>query len=658
MTTLMTLDEYLTADPNLRPPRPCPEFIPHPLPSLASREMSLHSAVSVHGYLPINGRKVWYESMLERCRGVLARLRLDVVSIAEQPPAVEYVDDDGRRRPHVFDFKFDTTTLGRVLIAVKPSDRVVKTGVDRIVELTREQLSPSVADGVGLFTEEALSIVDLFNADAVNMATRDPCPEDDAVLDKVLRKLKGNAWASNTASGPRKNWRRCAIHRHGGPLRRRSESAPERSGRYLRRRQPRRHQSPAPPCRLAASHGHAAQAGPRSRQGEADAREADQGEARTSPTAAEAPARVETQGAKMSIYDENPDPTAYLRELLDPAERDRVDKIERVKTAYITSDRDDDLARLLKRLTTNAVIRRDPTKPHGAGNRVEGKGICIVAPSGAGKSRLLEETFRDHPAFPNFRDPNDKWCPLVGITAPSPATLGQLGIRLLDVMGYAADRDLKENQAWSRVRSQVKTNQVLFVWIDDLNNVLTMSSEEEIQKVRDTLKDLLNNPGWPLQVIVSGVPDLLPFFRADKQLRRRFRYLFLGKLAPADHAVFLQSSIEHYCELSEIKLAVKPEEDLVGRLLHAGALEMGVCLEIAVDAVVEALERNSSKLERMDFANTFADRHTLSDDQNPFVAPGWQMIDTTRLYSKDEERIDDAVTPLAAKRAKRRRRRK
>lgn len=191
MTTLMTLDQYLTPDPNLRPPRPCPEFIPHPLPSLASREMSLHSAVSVHGYLPINGRKVWYESMLERCCGVLARLRLDVVSIAEQPPAVEYVDDDGRRRPHVFDFKFDTTTLGRVLMAVKPSDRVVKSGVDRIVELTREQLSPSVADGVGLFTEEALSVVDLFNADAVNMATRDPCPEDDAVLDKVLRKLKG-----------------------------------------------------------------------------------------------------------------------------------------------------------------------------------------------------------------------------------------------------------------------------------------------------------------------------------------------------------------------------------------------------------------------------------------------------------------------------------
>lgn len=237
----------------------------------------------------------------------------------------------------------------------------------------------------------------------------------------------------------------------------------------------------------------------------------------------------------MTVYDENTDPAAYLREMLDPEERRRVQKIEQVKTDYMTSDRDDDLARLLKRLTTNAVIRRDPTQPHGAGNRVEGKGLCVVAPSGAGKTRMLEETFRSHPAFPNFRIP-DKWCPLVGITAPSPSTLGQVGIRLLEVMGYALDRDLKENQAWFRVRSQMKINQVLFLWLDDLNNVLTMSSEEEIQKVRDTLKDLMNNPDWPLQLIVSGIPDLLPFFRADKQLRRRFRYLYLGKLTPAEHA--------------------------------------------------------------------------------------------------------------------------
>jgi hypothetical protein len=206
----------------------------------------------------------------------------------------------------------------------------------------------------------------------------------------------------------------------------------------------------------------------------------------------------------MTIYDENPDPTAYLREMLDSKEQKRVDKIEQVKTAYMTSDRDDDLARLIKLLTTNAVIRRDPTKPHGAGNRVEGKGICIVAPSGAGKSTLLEETFRSHPAFPNFRVP-DKWCPLVGITAPSPATLGQVGVRLLETLGFPLDRDLRENQVWFRLRAQMKINNILFIWIDDLNNCLTMSSEEEIQKVRDAV--VLRVPGNRRTPSDHGVPN-------------------------------------------------------------------------------------------------------------------------------------------------------
>jgi hypothetical protein len=81
------------------------------------------------------------------------------------------------------------------------------------------------------------------------------------------------------------------------------------------------------------------------------------------------------------------------------------------------------------------------------------------------------------------------------------------------------------------------------VWIDDLNNVLHVSSEEEIQKLRDTIKDLMSNPEWPVQVIVSGVPDLFPFFRKDRQLRRRFRYLYLTKLTPNEANVHLAPEV-------------------------------------------------------------------------------------------------------------------
>jgi hypothetical protein len=172
----------------------------------------------------------------------------------------------------------------------------------------------------------------------------------------------------------------------------------------------------------------------------------------------------------------------------------------------MTSERDDDLARLLKRLTTNAVIRRDPTKPHAANNRAPGKGIVIVGPSGAGKSRLLEESFRDHGAFPNFGI-KGTWCPLIAVTAPSPCTLGQIGIRVLDLMDYDLRREIRENNAWLRVRQQIREHSVLFLAIDDLQHVLHGYSPDEVQKVRDTLKDLMTNPEWPVQLILSGIPN-------------------------------------------------------------------------------------------------------------------------------------------------------
>jgi len=189
--TLITREEYFAPDPNIRNDRPWSEILVDRMPSVSSRAMTLHSAISVHGYTFIDDRMTWYESILERCCALLARLRPDIVEVAEQPPTIIYIDDQGVRRPHTFDFKFTTTAVRRVLTAVKPSALVDKTGIRRIVDLVAEQVSPSIADEVSLFTEELLTETDLYNADVVNLATRDEWPEDDAILGQVVAKLKG-----------------------------------------------------------------------------------------------------------------------------------------------------------------------------------------------------------------------------------------------------------------------------------------------------------------------------------------------------------------------------------------------------------------------------------------------------------------------------------
>lgn len=187
----MTLEEYLTPDPSLRSPRPEPDTLSDTLPSLTSRPISLHSAISVHGWDFFDGRKVWYEAELELNFALLATMRPDVIEVTEQPPAVTYVDDHGRERRHTFDFQLKLTTGSTGLVAVKPAALVGKTGINRAVELIAEQVPPSRTDWVLLFTDLDLSPTDLFNAQAIHHARRDPWPEDDAALAKLLRRLKG-----------------------------------------------------------------------------------------------------------------------------------------------------------------------------------------------------------------------------------------------------------------------------------------------------------------------------------------------------------------------------------------------------------------------------------------------------------------------------------
>lgn len=151
--------------------------------------MRIHS-----GTMPLRTfdlREVCYEYALERCCLVVGRLRPDIVEVAEQPPSVTYVDDDGRKRRHIFDFRFTTMEGKRFFAAVKPAALVAVSGVDRILELVAEQSPPSRTDFVILMTEGKLSPVDLFNVQVVNMATRDLCPENDAALAKVIRKMNG-----------------------------------------------------------------------------------------------------------------------------------------------------------------------------------------------------------------------------------------------------------------------------------------------------------------------------------------------------------------------------------------------------------------------------------------------------------------------------------
>jgi hypothetical protein len=188
----MTLEEYLAKDRSLEDPLPSPELIPFTKKGRRSREINLHDKGSVRGFTHFNGYPTWYESEVEELIGLSFRAHPNVAYVIDQPPPVHYYDDDGELRETTFDWKIVEDCGTRTLVAVKRSNQVASSGIQRVVDLTAEQISPDIADYVVLATEAKLTRTDTYNAKLMYSATRETIPRDDTIVEHLIRKMRGH----------------------------------------------------------------------------------------------------------------------------------------------------------------------------------------------------------------------------------------------------------------------------------------------------------------------------------------------------------------------------------------------------------------------------------------------------------------------------------
>lgn len=120
--------------------------------------------------------------------GCCLEARRDVIQLRDQWPQVEYIDQDGTIRTHTFDWHITLLNKKRFAIAVKPFDKVVSTGLAKVIELIRKQRSHREhADGVHILTERDFTRDDAANAKCVLRARRN---RDDAELETALTELR------------------------------------------------------------------------------------------------------------------------------------------------------------------------------------------------------------------------------------------------------------------------------------------------------------------------------------------------------------------------------------------------------------------------------------------------------------------------------------
>jgi len=171
-----------------------PNLVSAPDPSRASRSTIRPSKGAARVTIIAGNprREIRLESHLEAKVAYVCLADRRIADLWEQPPAVHYLDAQGRPRKHTFDLLLTTTTGTRILVAVKPWRRVIAKDFGATLQQIARQIPPSIADKVLLVTERKLDRDRIHNAKLIHAVRRDPDSEADTAVGNYAETLHGS----------------------------------------------------------------------------------------------------------------------------------------------------------------------------------------------------------------------------------------------------------------------------------------------------------------------------------------------------------------------------------------------------------------------------------------------------------------------------------
>lgn len=164
-----------------------------PMPSAASRHPAPKSKVASRPIIvtTTDFREITPESGLEGKAAFVLLAHPDCALLYEQPEAVTYFDTEGVERSHTFDFLVVKHNGVRVAVAVKPSKKAIKYGLQALLNFIALQMDPEFATEVKLLTDIELRPTVVSNAVLIHTARRFPDAEVDGLLAGAIGTLNG-----------------------------------------------------------------------------------------------------------------------------------------------------------------------------------------------------------------------------------------------------------------------------------------------------------------------------------------------------------------------------------------------------------------------------------------------------------------------------------
>lgn len=265
--------------------------------------------------------------------------------------------------------------------------------------------------------------------------------------------------------------------------------------------------------------------------------------------------------------------------------------------------------------------------------------MIATGATGAGKSRALARLIQGFPELAWSEDRRVR--PHVRLSVRGPATLKSVGLGLLGVLGYPMAPETLEHVVWHRVGRHLADAGTRVLVLDEFQNCSSRAKADEAVRIRDTLKSLLESDDPPIVIILAGLPEIDGFIGMDKQVLRRARATGFETVEVEDADV-VTAVVAKLAAMVDVAVPDDFGGEIVPRLLHASGGQLGLAIEMSVDAIVNALApigtdegggevrlppRRGLLLE--DYARMYEDRTDNMNFANPFAADDWHLLDPT-----------------------------
>lgn len=278
-------------------------------------------------------------------------------------------------------------------------------------------------------------------------------------------------------------------------------------------------------------------------------------------------------------------------------------------------------------------------------------GIAIVGDSGSGKTTAARRLWATYPDLQSQQAGVEK-AEVVSLSVPSPASVKFVGHACLNVLGYPLQRDRTSAIIWDMVHTNLRLRQTLVLHFDEAQDFYINQNAREMQAMINTLKALMQNPNWPISIVLSGMPQLRDLINMDTQLARRFRPVQFTKLDPVLDGGPVMKMVTGYAGAADIEVGFDlHERSFVRRLIHAASGEFGMTVELLLSAIEISLREKQQQLSLSHFTQAFARRSGCVPDFNPFTREDYTAINT-RLLLLGRVPDEEAEMPQPKKRGR------